>query len=205
MPDKLLTPRDIRSRETKDRILNAAVELMAEYGADALTVKNICERASVSNGSFYHFFPKKDDIYIYFLLKNHNQYFAENETRLNEMNIREKIVDVYLMHVKLCESLGARFTAAFYSTGNRSLDPLQRSQIPGSYYMMDKCAEYLREAQREGTIRGDADIAQARLMLGAISIGVLFQWAVAGGEYDPKPQISTLIGCYIDSLVTEKI
>jgi len=47
---------------TRDRILAAAREVLAERGLAAATMQEIRRRAGVSNGSLFHFFPTKEAI-----------------------------------------------------------------------------------------------------------------------------------------------
>lgn len=51
------TPRQARSQERRERILDAAAALIAESGVDAATTNAIAERAGTSVGSLYQFFP----------------------------------------------------------------------------------------------------------------------------------------------------
>ncbi len=51
-----------RSRDRFERILNCAMELMAEKGSDALRMSDIVERATVPFGSLYQYFPDKTAI-----------------------------------------------------------------------------------------------------------------------------------------------
>ena len=53
------TPVQKRSRERVERMLTAAKELIAERGSDALRMGEVAERAGVSIGSLYQFFPDK--------------------------------------------------------------------------------------------------------------------------------------------------
>lgn len=48
-----------RSRERLERLLKVAVELIGERGSDALRMSEIAERAGVSIGSLYQYFPDK--------------------------------------------------------------------------------------------------------------------------------------------------
>jgi len=52
-------PKQARSRERFERILDAAAELFAEIGYDAVTADNIAARADTSVGGLYRFFPDK--------------------------------------------------------------------------------------------------------------------------------------------------
>src|SRR5699024_5117120 len=56
-----------KSRETKARIFNAAKQILQEQRYEALSIKNICEAAGVSNGSFYHHLKTKDDLLSYYI------------------------------------------------------------------------------------------------------------------------------------------
>jgi AcrR family transcriptional regulator len=51
--------RQERSKETVQRILDAAVELTAEKGADAVTMSEIAKRADVVIGALYRYFADK--------------------------------------------------------------------------------------------------------------------------------------------------
>ena len=51
-----------RSRERLERILNAARELIAAGGSDGLRMGDVAEKAGVSIGSLYQYFPEKGAI-----------------------------------------------------------------------------------------------------------------------------------------------
>lgn len=48
-----------RTSDARERLLNAACELMLRRGYGAIGVAEICAHADVRKGSFYHFFPSK--------------------------------------------------------------------------------------------------------------------------------------------------
>lgn len=53
-----------RSEETRPRILDAAVECFASQGYDATGVADICRRAGVTKGAFYHHFVSKQALFL---------------------------------------------------------------------------------------------------------------------------------------------
>lgn len=55
-------PTQQRSRERVERMLAAARDLIAERGSDAMKIGEVAERAGVSIGSLYQFFPDKSAI-----------------------------------------------------------------------------------------------------------------------------------------------
>jgi len=62
MPRKL--PKQARSEATVEAILEAAAQIFERYGYAAGTTNRIAERAGVSIGSLYQYFPNKDTILI---------------------------------------------------------------------------------------------------------------------------------------------
>jgi len=53
-----------RGEETRSRILQAAGECFAQNGYDSTGVAEICHRAGVTKGGFYHHFPSKQALFL---------------------------------------------------------------------------------------------------------------------------------------------
>lgn len=53
-----------RGEETHQRILDVALEAFARQGYDATGVAEICGRAGVTKGGFYHHFRTKQDLFL---------------------------------------------------------------------------------------------------------------------------------------------
>jgi AcrR family transcriptional regulator len=60
----------VRAELTRQRILDAAAHVFAEHGYAAGTTNRIAERARVSIGSLYQYFPNKDAILASLLIKH---------------------------------------------------------------------------------------------------------------------------------------
>ncbi|WP_204456913.1 TetR/AcrR family transcriptional regulator [Actinokineospora baliensis] len=56
-------PRQDRSRATRQRLLEAAVDCLAEVGWTGSTVAVVAERAGVSRGAAQHHFPTREDLF----------------------------------------------------------------------------------------------------------------------------------------------
>ncbi len=60
-----LSKQQIKSRETRAKIFQAAKRILQKQGYGQLSIKNICEEAGVSNGSFITILRRK---MIFFLI-----------------------------------------------------------------------------------------------------------------------------------------
>ena len=52
-----------KAQRTKKNVLETAMALMGEQGYYNTTIRDICDRAGVSIGTFYTYFPSKRDIF----------------------------------------------------------------------------------------------------------------------------------------------
>ncbi|MFE9818881.1 TetR/AcrR family transcriptional regulator [Streptomyces sp. NBC_00236] len=57
------SPKQDRSRATRQRLLEAAVACLAEHGWAGSTVSAVAERAGVSRGAAQHHFPTREDLF----------------------------------------------------------------------------------------------------------------------------------------------
>jgi AcrR family transcriptional regulator len=64
------TPRQVRAELTRERILTAAAHVFAEHGYAAGTTNRIAERAGISIGSLYQYYPNKDAILAKLLVRH---------------------------------------------------------------------------------------------------------------------------------------
>ena len=108
-----------KSKETKEKIFQAAKRILQKKGYEELSIKNICEEAGVSNGSFYHHFRTKDDLLSYYIEDQPTINPDLLELPGNAAGVREGIIQVYLNYVKYCRELGVEFMSGYYDTKTR--------------------------------------------------------------------------------------
>lgn len=82
-PRKL--PRQDRSRVTVEAILEATTHILVEEGYDKANTNRIAERAGISIGSLYQYFPNKESL-MTALMEQHSQEMVELvETKLDRL------------------------------------------------------------------------------------------------------------------------
>ena len=70
------TPRQARSEATVDAIFNATIQVLLAEGAPRVTTTRVAERAGVSVGTMYQYFPHKQAL-LYAVVQQHLSEFVE--------------------------------------------------------------------------------------------------------------------------------
>jgi AcrR family transcriptional regulator len=93
-------PRQVRAELTRQRILTAAAHVFAEHGYAAGTTNRIAERAGISIGSLYQYFPNKDAI-LAELLTRHLDDGTAAAVQVLTGPLPDSIEDVFRVFVRL--------------------------------------------------------------------------------------------------------
>ena len=59
--------REDANPDMRQSFIDAAIDILKTEGAEQVTVRNVCERAGASVGTYYHYFKNKDDLLTYFV------------------------------------------------------------------------------------------------------------------------------------------
>lgn len=71
-------PHELKSEETKKKIMDAAKEILERYDFKYLTVRNICKESGVAYGSFYHHFGTKENVLYQLISQYLEKIWQEN-------------------------------------------------------------------------------------------------------------------------------
>ena len=81
-PRKL--PRQARSKATVDAVVTAAAQVLIEQGYEGATTMRVAERAGVSIGSLYQYFPNKESLIAVLIERHADQIVEIMERALND-------------------------------------------------------------------------------------------------------------------------
>lgn len=190
-----LSKQQMKSKETKARIFSAAKDILQREGYEALSIKNICEEAKVSNGSFYHHFKTKDDLLSYYIEEQPSINPDYLDLPANIEDARNTIVHVYLNYVKYCRELGVEFMANYYTPKNQSLNPLIRTERP--YPIVTVC-NYLEKAIKAGIITPRLSLDDITTDIRMIVIGNVFEWCLKNGNADFEGNMERALTTYLN-------
>ena len=189
-----------KSRETKEKIFQAAKRILQKKGYEELSIKNICEEAGVSNGSFYHHFRTKDDLLSYYIEDQPTINPDLLEMPENAAGVRKGIIQVYLNYVKYCRELGVEFMSGYYDTKNQALNAAIRTERP---YPIVTVQTYVEKAIAAGIVSLNVKIEEFTTDIRMIVIGNVFEWCLRNGEAEFEGNMSRSLGKYLDSTLCE--
>ena len=192
-----LSKQQRKSKETKERIFQAAKRILQKSGYEELSIKNICEEAGVSNGSFYHHFKTKDDLLSYYIEDQPSSDPDRLELPKNKEDAKETIIHVYLNYVKYCKELGVEFMAGYYTPHNQALNPTIRTERP---YPIVTVQHYLERALEANAIQLNLKIEEITTDIRMIVIGNVFEWAMRNGDADFEGNMRRSLSHYLDSI-----
>lgn len=192
-----LSKQQKKSKETKERIFQAAKRILQRDGYEQLSIKNICEEAGVSNGSFYHHFKTKDDLLSYYIEDQPSIDPAHLDLPKNAADAKAAIIYVYLNYVKYCRELGVEFMSGYYTPKNQALNPVIRTERP---YPILTVQAYLEKAVDAGVITLPYSLEEITTDIRMIVIGNVFEWCMRDGKVDFEGNMRRSLSTYLDGV-----
>lgn len=169
-----LSRRERKKLETRLRILNSALSLMAERGYDAVKVEEIAARADVANATFFLHFPTKASLITAF----NEQVSAKIVERLEDFDLgavdklellRAIVLDEWSRHGDLLRKIVAE------AAGQDGSGLIETSES-----LVALVTGIVRDGQRAGELTGDFDAAVIGQCLVSSWRAATLQWAVTG-------------------------
>ena len=194
-PSKTAVPTD-----TKQQLIDATVALIKKYGADSITVRNVCDESGLSIGTFYHHFQNKDDLLMHFIREESFDSFVL-ETLPSD--IAGRVCELYMHLINRYLSLGEDFMKSFYTTGNTALSAYM-GQTDGKFAedtVMARCEKELLDAQALGFLKKEADAHTLSMDICTIVKGCVFEWALDDGNMDIAESLHRIVSNYLISLI----
>ncbi|QBJ95638.1 TetR/AcrR family transcriptional regulator [Rhodococcus sp. ABRD24] len=121
-------PQQDRSRLTRQRLLEAAVDCLAELGWSATTVGLVAQRAGVSRGATQHHFPTREDLItaaLEFMFDGRMEQARREATELPDGEGRTEAVVMRLVDYYT----GTLFKAALQVWAAAAADPELRARV----------------------------------------------------------------------------
>ena len=192
------TARSIKTKELKKKVVEVTAELIREYGIENVSVQDICKRAGISNGSFFHHFKNKDMLIRYYVTSAMGE-AEEKLCSVHTEDVREAIIEAYCLFDDFLMNQGVSFVKSYYTANNASLKD-KEEQSP----TYNKVKELFESGKREGLFEADADFSRFNSDIILLQRGIFLDWALMDGSYDMKVKTRELAGIYLDHMINKK-
>ncbi len=193
---------EMRAQVTREKLLKAAIKLVNRDGMKQLTVRNICDEAGLSTGSFYNLFSGKEDLISYYLKYAFVPYREKALVESEPYNPIERILIIYRAYVVYCKDMGLEFVSGLYASNhNPFFDFLHRDSDDD--FIIATVRSYIDEAKKQGLIRKEVDTDESLLRIAAASTGLLFYWCVFNGKIDLEYEVDAAIATYLRSIAID--
>ena len=185
MPRNHMTDRSLRAIKTRKKLYQSAEKLIKKHGYDKVTIEDICKKANVSVGAFYHYFSSKSDIILEFFKQI--DYYYEDTVETEYSGNASEDIDIYF-----------RYYALFHvDQGIEHTSMILRIQsdffIDKTRYMYVKLKDIIEAAKDEGVFDKEADNDLIADFLLVVARGLLFDWALTKGGHDLAAKMDVYI------------
>jgi len=190
--------RERRRVETRERIMRAALRLFSERGVNATTVEDITNEADVGKGTFFNYFPSKEDILPHLCqLKMGKIREFVSRSMHSEESMDKVLYDLALILIEEFEDSPAlmhSILAAFFSNASA------RQQLVDDF-LEDReiLAELMTSRQERGELREDFSPLELALQFQRLLLGTTVLWSVDQSQSLPDclKQMSNVLWCGI--------
>lgn len=193
---------DTRAQVTREKLLKAAIKLVNRDGMKQLTVRNICDEAGLSTGSFYNLFSGKEDLISYYLKYAFTPYREKALEESEKYNPVERCLVIYRAFVRYCKDMGIEFVSGLYASNHNPFFDFMHRDTQDDF-IIATVRVYIEEAKELGLIREDVETNEVLLRIAAASTGLLFYWCVFDGKIDVDYEVNDAIEGYLRSIAVD--
>ncbi len=170
------------SRNTKNKIVNAAWELFYKYGYENTTVEDIVVGSATSRGSFYHYFNGKDEL-LTTLASLFDSKYEELEESLGDFGTAwDKLLFLNRELFAMVENrvpldlLARMYSSQLTTTGDRNLLDHNRT-----YYKLLR--RIIIDGRENGEFTDDISVNEIVRAYAMCERALISDWCLSNGEY----------------------
>lgn len=174
------TLREERSKQTRQRIYDTSISLFEKHGFDHVKIKDICEAADVSVGSFYHFYPSKEHILLAYSEAS-DEYFKELSSHLEETSPVQMLLDLVQLKIDFLAQSGV---ATCQKTFIANLNHHDGNALDISHKAYATFLDVIQKGIDGHIFKSDVDAGKITELMRFLISGLLTHWCLENGEFD---------------------
>lgn len=174
-----------KAKSTRRAIIEAAAQLVRQKGFEKMTVRDVCDRAGVTTGAFYHHFASKEALLVQGF-SSLDDYLEEALGAYDYRHPAEKLMALLQCYAQYMEDFGWQNMSLYYT--RRLSDPAASPMSPDRFTLRT-VGECFAELSRMGELSPSYDPALAADFCFRHFRGVVIDWILHQGSYPLWPKL----------------
>jgi AcrR family transcriptional regulator len=188
----VINQKENKKHAAKLKILQSSLKLIEEYGFDVLTIRDICEEAKISTGTFYHYFSGKEDLLTFYIAQGFTDYFKVIKQYPPEDKIMG-VIDILSYYAGYFQSMGVELLSNYMSPKKQALNIDKIIAFTENKDVVEYILKQFSEAQALGFFNKDEDLKSIYEELNAVFYGVAFLWCLHSGNFEMKQKVRKML------------
>lgn len=176
------------TNETKQLLINISMELFKEKDFDDVSIDEICKKAGVTKGSFYHHFDSKYDIPIQQYRAIQNEFYNAYEKTFR-LSIVHRFERAIMWYGEYCTDENLNIITNYHKVmiNSDKNKVLRRIEMESKVFN-----EILTVGAAEKVFRDDINTAFYSDMIARFIFSLLLDWTIFKGNIDLKKELAYL-------------
>lgn len=203
LKNKFISAQESREQVTREKLLETAIDLVNRHGMRYLTIRNICDEAGISTGSFYNLFDGKDDLVAYYLRNIFTSYKQEAEELAIGHTSLERIILIYRFYIDCVLETGLEFISGLYSSINNPVFNFLEREAEEEL-VLGRVRQDLEEGLAAGEVLDTVNVNEVLLRIAIIITGSIFYWCAFNGRIDLAYQADSMLQDYLRTIASDQ-
>ena len=181
-------------KNTREFIIDSTIKLFQENGYENTSVANICKTCNITKGTFYYYFPNKDEIIFEYYEQMFQNYYSRSMIDLFGIdNYKEQLWSIieYTIDntISLTPSLLKAFLISDMEKGLNFFSPYKSKESSLARVKQHELQiTLIKKGQKNDEIKAGDPEMMLHTFISAL-IGIAMDWASNGGYYDEKKEL----------------
>ncbi|HDX9648798.1 TetR/AcrR family transcriptional regulator [Bacillus sp. H1m] len=192
MHKKNLTKRKQQALQTQNNIFLVFLNLTKKKEIENITIEDICKKANISVGTFYHYFSSKEDIYQKLFQQIEENLNEELESITQHTTIQKTILNFFQCIAKYTTKLELHIN--LLNDFNKKIFAYEPSLI---YKTLNT---FVNKGRFEKELTNDMSVEEITTYLFTVARGIILDWCLLGGDYSLEKRMNSYMKLTLKSL-----
>lgn len=194
-----MTNRQLAALETRRKLIEAAKRIVCEKGLANTSIEEITKACGVSNGTFYTYFKRKEDIVFALSQEMFNEIL--DRAQAHSGTFMERLVFYMTIFSGYIEKSGLKLCQDWV---RNVVDP-DLIKVPNDqnklYIDINALKELISAGIDRGELRADTPVDILAHTLTDVLYGQMLCWDMSGGAYSFEERTKEFCGMFLDAII----